>query len=189
MKNEMLIETIECHGNKIEIGYDCNPINPREDWDSAVVFAFFHRNYKNESDIDTNDFSSLDEIREYIESRNGLNAICLPVYLYSHSGDTINTTGFSCPWDSGQLGFAYITKEMAREWWGWKNITQKRKEQLYEAIKGEVEVYDKYIKGEVYYHEVYDNEGNLIDSCHGFFDKDDCISEAISIAKNSEIAA
>ena len=30
--------------------------------------------------------------------------LMLPLYLYDHSGITMNTTGFSCPWDSGQVG-------------------------------------------------------------------------------------
>lgn len=31
--------------------------------------------------------------------------LMLPLYLYDHSGITMNTTGFSCPWDSGQVGW------------------------------------------------------------------------------------
>lgn len=67
----------------------------------------------------------------------------LPLYLYNHSGLTINTTGFSCPWDSGQVGWIYTTKERFDKFgsdWG------KRKEYLL----GEVETYDQYLRGEVY---------------------------------------
>ena len=45
--------------------------------------------------------------------------LMLPLYLYDHSGITMNTTGFSCPWDSGQVGWIYASKEDAlREFGG-----------------------------------------------------------------------
>ena len=187
MQNEMKIETIECHGQRIEIGYDCDPINPREDFDNLSTFAFFHRDFKNESDILSSCHNSLEDIRKYLEKE--YDAICVPVYAYIHSGVALNTTGFSCPWDSGQLGFAYVTKEKAREWFSWKLISKKRKEQLKEYLEGEVEIYNQYINGEVYCYEVYDREGDLIDSCYGYFGKDDCIGEAIQVAKNHDMVA
>jgi hypothetical protein len=44
--------------------------------------------------------------------------VILPLYLYDHSGITMNTTGFSCPWDSGQVGWIYTSKENAVEMLG-----------------------------------------------------------------------
>ena len=32
----------------------------------------------------------------------------LPLYLFDHSGITLSTTPFSCPWDSGQVGVIYV---------------------------------------------------------------------------------
>ena len=37
-----------------------------------------------------------------LESIDGF--VFLPLYLFDHSGITMNTSGFSCPWDSGQVG-------------------------------------------------------------------------------------
>ena len=39
--------------------------------------------------------------------------IGLPVYAYVHSGETIATTPFSCPFDSGRSGWVYCTLEEA----------------------------------------------------------------------------
>lgn len=168
----------------VKVHYDPDPLNPREDWDNLSTFAFFHRRYRNESDIDHRDHPSLEDMREYIESKNGLNALCVPVYLYSHSGDTVNTTGFSCPWDSGQIGFAYVTREQAREWYGWKRITKKREQQILEALEGEVKVFDQFIRGEVYGYEVKDEKGNTLDSCWGYFGKEEyCLEEGVSVAE------
>jgi hypothetical protein len=43
------------------------------------------------------------------------NYVVLPVYIYDHSGITLNTTGFSCPWDSGQVGWIVCDLDKARE--------------------------------------------------------------------------
>ena len=34
-----------------------------------------------------------------------------PIFMYDHSGIVLNTSAFSCPWDSGWLGWTYITPE------------------------------------------------------------------------------
>jgi hypothetical protein len=173
------LETIKHEGLTIEIHYDENCESPRE-WDNLSTFAFFHRNYKNESEeVDHNDFNGWDEMRNFIESKNGLDAICLPVYLYSHSGDTVSTSPFSCPWDSGQLGFAYVTREQARNDYGCKRITRSLQDQILKRIEGEVETFDDYIRGNVYGWIVLDENGEELDSCWGYLgDMDYCIQEA-----------
>lgn len=177
----MLIETKTVEVNDktltIEIYQDELAESPRE-WDNLSTFAFFHRRYENESDIRISDFGSLDEIQKHIEKR--LDAICIPVYMYSHGGDTISTTPFSCPWDSGQLGFAYITKEKARKELGWKLITQKRKEELIEYINGEIKTFDQYIRGEIYGYVIKDGKTEL-NSCWGYYGKEYCLDEAESL--------
>ncbi len=37
--------------------------------------------------------------------------IILPLFLYDHSGITMSTGPFSCPWDSGQVGWIYASKK------------------------------------------------------------------------------
>jgi len=56
--------------------------------------------------------------------------IILPLYLYDHSGITMNTTGFSCGWDSGQVGYIVMSYEKIRKEYNWKNITKKRRTQI-----------------------------------------------------------
>jgi hypothetical protein len=82
--------------------------------------------------------------------------ISLPLFLYDHSGITMSTGRFSCPWDSGQVGFIYVSREKIRETYGWKVITKKREERIYEILRGEVEVYDQYLTGDVYGYLVYE---------------------------------
>ena len=68
----------------------------------------------------------------------------------------MSTGRFSCPWDSGQVGFIYVSREKVRKEYGWKVITKEREERIYEILRGEVEVYDQYLTGQVYGYIVFE---------------------------------
>ena len=91
--------------------------------------------------------------------------------MYDHSGVTISTTPFSCPWDSGQIGFAIVTKEELRKEFSVKRITKELTEKATKILLNEVEVYDQYLKGDVYGFKVLENDEET-DSCFGFFGDD-----------------
>ena len=74
----------------------------------------------------------------------------LPVYMYSHSGVTIATTPFSCRWDSGQVGFIYVSKNKAAKEYGYKRPCKPLSDRVVSYLKGEVETYNQYLTGEVY---------------------------------------
>ena len=94
--------------------------------------------------------------------------IVLSLYLHDHSGLAMNTTGFADPWDSGQVGWVYASKEAAlRDFGGGKVLTAEKREQTENLLRGEVEVYDAYLRGECYGFELYKNDF-LEDSCWGF---------------------
>lgn len=102
------------------------------------------------------------------------NVVMLPLYLYDHSGITMNTTGFTCSWDSGQVGIIYATRERISKEFGAKRLTKKLKEKVAKILIGEVEVYDQYLRGDVYCIDIYDSYekwcgGNTADSCCGFY--------------------
>lgn len=102
-----------------------------------------------------------------------------PLYLYDHSGISISTGGFSCPWDSGQVGFAFVTLAALREctmkpravW------TKRNRQWAIDCINGECETYDQYLRGDVYGYQVevsplddYESaDWEHVDSCYGFF--------------------
>ena len=92
------------------------------------------------------------------------------LYLYDHSGITISTSPFHCQWDSGQVGYIYVTKEKAREEYG--RLTKKKIERILSYLDGEVETFDQYLRGDVYGYEILNEDGEHIDSCHGFFGDD-----------------
>jgi hypothetical protein len=77
-------------------------------------------------------------------------AVILPVYKYEHGGIAYKTSPFSCPWDSGQVGWIYITKKQIRKQFGVKAVTKKYREQAENALKAEVSCYSDWANGNVY---------------------------------------
>jgi hypothetical protein len=102
--------------------------------------------------------------------------VILPLYVYEHGGITMSTGKFSCPWDSGQVGWIYCTLEKGRKEW------PKDEDPLYETaiiekitkhLQSEVEIYDHYIQGNCWQFQLQkhgSDEGEFIeeDSCGGF---------------------
>jgi len=116
--------------------------------------------------------------------------IILPLYLYDHSGISISTSSFNgrahhAEWDSGQVGWIYVSIADVKEEYGWKNLTQKRRAKIEKYLRNEVETYDQYLTGEVYGYQVFNTNENvdddkMLDSCYGFYGLDYCEEEARS---------
>lgn len=145
----------------VRIIVDEEPESPRE-WDNLGTMLCVHARYALGDDHD----ESVQSIREIVRS---CDVISLPLYLYDHSGITIQTTPFRCPWDSGQVGFLYVTKDTVRELWGWQRISAKRLADILLTLEAEVTAYDQYLRGDVYGYVVEDSEGEHVESCSGFF--------------------
>jgi len=115
------------------------------------------------------------------------NLLILELYLYYHSGITMRTGPFSCPWDSGRVGLIYCTLEKAQHEWGTEDSKAKgwngeasftlaedgSKRTLKQAatlyMEGEVETYDDYLTGQIGCMVAEDPDGDIIDSCGGYF--------------------
>ena len=107
-------------------------------------------------------------VRDIVNKAINKHVVMLPLYLYDHSGITMSTSAFSRPWDSGQVGFIYITRAKIQEEYGWKVVTSARRKLLEKHLTGDVEVYDNYLTGAIYGFQVFDETGEEIDSCGGF---------------------
>jgi hypothetical protein len=130
--------------------------NPREDTWNLGFMACFHRRYRlgDEQTHPTGGTITVEEARK-IEATNTCPSadgtwepcIVLPVYGYDHSGLAVNTTGFSCPWDSGRLGIIYAPYSRIRECYMRKRITKKTLERARASLRAEVEEYNRYLTG------------------------------------------
>lgn len=175
----------------IEVEQDNDPQDPRGD-DNLGTMVCFHRNYNlgDKHDYDKSTFDNWKEIEEHLTKEHDV-CVILPLYLYDHSGITMNTTGFNYQWDSMKVGFIYISKEKVRKEYNVKRINKKLKERITDYLIGEVSTYDQFLTGDVYGYSIYEikvcelgHEHKIDkDSCWGFYGEDECMKEAKSIVK------
>ena len=84
----------------------------------------------------------------------------------------MRTAPFAYPWDSGQVGWIYTTKDRLRKEFKVKRVTRDFDRRVEDILRGEVETYDQYLRNEVYGFTAYEAvAGNFleIDSCGGFY--------------------
>lgn len=154
---------------------ETDPFDPRKEYDHITTMICFHNRYNlgDKHDLKSSDFNGWDELQEYIEECYEPLVIS-PIYMYDHSGITISTGPFSCPWDSGRIGFVFITKESCEE----AGTSYDDIEMLNRIIEGEVEEYDHYLRGDVWGFVIREGKhninGEIIDSCWGFYGYDYC---------------
>ena len=175
----------------IEIKQDMSPESPRE-WYNLGKMICFHNRYSlgDKHDYNSNDYSGWDEQLKVI-SKNEDVCVILPLYLYDHSGITMKTTSFGCPWDSGQVGWIFISKEKVRKEYSVKRISKKLKERITGYLINEVKTYDQYLTGDVYGYEISKitkcdlghEHTEELDSCWGFFGESECMKEAEGIVE------
>ena len=167
------MEPIETHTFKnhtINIYHDCDTTNPllEDPANNLGTLITWHSRY----DLGHQNCSKGGfEPNEFLEIANRRKYLKLPVYLYDHSGLTVNTTGFSCPWDSGQLGWIFVDRVKAREWLQVKRLGKKAQESIYKCLRAEIEMLDTYLRNDVYGYQVENDEGEIIDSCWGFYEQ------------------
>lgn len=180
----------------VTVEHDDDASNPRTEWENIGTVVLGDRVRYDFGDK----VMSAEGIQEII---NDPDNIVLPIYMYDHSGITINTTGYSCGWDSGQVGIIYMTKDDAIKNWGKKICTAKVRQQAVDCLKGEVETLDQYLTGTVYGYRVwqidlseleegetledikdnFDQYGDDVESCWGFYgESEECLGDGVLMA-------
>ena len=118
------------------------------------------------------------------------NYIWLKIRGYEHSGLTISCDGgypYNDPWDSGLFGIIAVSKADAIKEYGKKICTKEVREKALNCLRGEVKTLDMYYTGDVYGFQLEDPDGDVVDSCWGYFGSEyvkEVIEEAKSIADN-----
>ncbi len=98
--------------------------------------------------------------------------IALPLYVYDHSGITMNTTGFTDQWDTSLVGIIWTTPEklqkigvVLQNGETWETVAKRN-------MEAEIKIYNQYLNNEVYGYVVEtleDGEWEETDSCYGFY--------------------
>ena len=178
----MKVEEFKVGELNVSIHQDEDAENPRS-WDNFGKMVYAHRRY-----ILGDEAMDVEAIQDLTKDPE---IIWLPLYLYDHSGLTMRTTAFSCPWDSGQVGIIYTTKEAIRKEYSVKKITKAILTKVYDLFRAEVNTFDQYLTGDVYGYVIEkdsfcdhgENHPEHIDSCWGFYGMDHVREEAKSTAE------
>jgi hypothetical protein len=154
-------------GYQVSVRYDDSDYCDPRDWDNLGTMVCWHGRYN------LGDEQPKISPSEYLEDLPD-GTITLPLYLYDHGGITMSTGPFSCPWDSGQVGFIYVTREtLAKEF----PTDMPDDDKVREYLTGEVKIYDTYLRGEIYRYEVErgvvcshgGTHWEHVDSCGGYY--------------------
>lgn len=163
-------------GDKImRISYEECPESPRV-CDNLGTMVCWHSRY----DLGDKHNYSIAEFKEKMKMQD---MVVLPLYLYDHSGITMNVARnypFNCRWDSMQVGWIFCTYSKIRQEYKKIRISAELKMKVKDILVSEVATYDQYLRGDICGFEVvqvgtcnlgYEHEAHL-DSCWGFYGTD-----------------
>ena len=162
---------------RLKITYDENSESPRE-WSNLGYFITQDSRYNSPDQHerlqfiikDTGEYANTqaEHIKliksSYNDSNDKIIAI-YPITKYEHSGVAYHL-GTAHGFDYSNNGFYIITDKTQKE------VGTKKKD-FEKVIKDEISTYNKYINGEVYNFVLYTEDGEIEDSCGGFYDIED----------------
>lgn len=159
-------------GYTVIIEQDTDYESPRE-WDNLGTMYCEHNRY-NLGDKDAED------IRETDQPFKG---VVLPLYLYDHSGLSMSTGSFigraqHADWDSGEVGYIYVTDERIRQEYNVKRISKQIRAKVIACLISEVKTYDQCLRGDVYGYVIQDPNKETVESCWGFYGDEDVKEQA-----------
>lgn len=165
MMDSMLIAEVENDKYVVRIGYDDMAESPRVTQDNLGMLLEWSKNYDfGDAKLSREYDSGYEAFKAYVaeehlayESEESFeDIIYLPVYMYSHSGITLNTTGFSSMWDSGQVGYIYTTKEKAADWTKEFSADEITVDEIKDRLRQEIKELDCWVTGELYRWTIYE---------------------------------
>jgi hypothetical protein len=167
MNSEYVAHTETAGRYTISIIADQDAQDPRAEWDHTAHMICFHGRYN----LGDKHSLSVDEAIALSERKD---VVALPLNLYDHSGITMSTGSaypFNDRWDSGQVGFIYMTRSEILKEFGARILTAKLRAAAIKCMESEVEVYDDYLTGNVYGYTIAptDDPDGVLESSWGFF--------------------
>lgn len=132
---------------------ECFDEYEKEDYDQMI---------EDDGEVDLVDFvSDSDDLSSDVNSKlmeivKSKGLVILPLNLYDHGGISMSTSSFSCPWDSGQVGWIYATPAAIKENFIVKDgeTPDDIRERATACLESEVETYNAFLTGQVYGFEV-----------------------------------
>jgi len=182
--------TEEYKGYTVKIEQEDGNLFGSRDWDNLGTMICFHNGYQlgDKHELRSADFNSWDEVEAHIIKEHDP-AVILPLYLYDHSGLRMKVGSFTgllpqghAEFDSGMVGFIFVSKEKAREEYSWKRINKARKKKLSEYLTNEVSIYDQDLSGDVWYYVITkEDDPDVHESVGGLYGHEYAEEEARAI--------
>ena len=154
-----VIETYEHDGVKVEIlsPDHIEDANPRTDQDCFTVIVAHHPRYEigdtEHGYREENGYrwgpGSLKEIHDEIV-RTHRDCLIRPLYLMDHGLVGVSLKDYKDAWDSGQVGWVFVTRKMIRENYMVKRVTAEVLAKAEALMASEVEQYSAWLEGRVY---------------------------------------
>lgn len=173
-----ITKTYKQTGMRVVKSYDEFAENPRE-WDNLTTMVCHHRSYAL-GDVEVSreftGYASLKDLKKALVEHYGEMAYIKPLSLYDHTQQTLSIGEPTDAWDSGYVGFIFVTKEQARKWFNVKRITKSVLGRIEKSAQQEVETYNKIcLWGEVYNLELVNVFTNVDNSSDIFTYTEECI--------------
>lgn len=169
----MSFEELQVGELTVRVEQDDQPDSPRE-WDCFGKMLCVHSRYKLGDEHDM----SLEELREYVKNNDEV-VLAIPLWLFDHSGLSMKAgsgNSFNDNWDSSAVGWIVATEAAVKKEYGKVNV--KTLAEARKRLLSEVEVYNQYLEGDVWYYCITDPKGEHLDSCGGMYGLDYCKKEA-----------
>ena len=166
------------HGIVGEIVHDDGPTDGPHEWgNDCVLMSVHHRRYTNPAPECGRD----PEATEDWAKDNQKTYAAFPLYMYDHGNTCYRVSEggnpFSCPWDSGRVGFVFVKKSDFMRGKQWPS-----RKRLFKAAQSFCEEYTSWANGEVYGYIVRDEDHNELDSCWSFIGDIKYVIEAMDEA-------
>ena len=181
------IEELEYKGFAIKTYYDYDAESPRE-WDNLGTIATLQFVQEIKHLGSTRGERVKEGILEEVEFVGKNGGVVLPIYCYEHGSIALSTKAWTglpeghAQFDTRIEGFIFATASDIRKWFNVKHISLKLQKTVKEVLANEVSTYGAYVNGDVYGWTLEDANGELIQSCWGYYDYEYMIEECKSQA-------
>lgn len=145
----------------LSIKYDADAEDPREGNNLGKMICWHPRYALG----DKHEFKTTQDLHNHIRRER---YVILPIYLIDHTTRSVRTKPFNVQWDSGQVGFIYVTNKELHTYFGVSRIQKNMRRKALEILEAEVVAYDRYLRGDVYGYVLEDAAGEEIDSGWGY---------------------
>lgn len=140
---------------------DPDPLDPRAEYDHLGRMICWHPQYR------LGDPHDWESPQAFAAEHSDATILKLPLFLYDHSGLTVSTRPFHCPWDSGQIGWIFQEKARLRQEFQRQRLSAKLRQRIFDVFRAEIAEFDHYLTGDVWAITVHDASGAVRDHVSG----------------------